>query len=214
MPLNPARLPPAPIGAAAEDYIWEDWYTKLRQSSNIVNDDVDSVEARLTTAESDITTIEADIVDLDSRVTVLEGLVSPTGPQKFLPAISYLRVGTFSPTGAVSVETDGTIDVSPDGSTWTQVTHANWYTPTTASIGNSYWVRYRDIFVSNRTTVTHTGSTLNTWLALTSDRVIGYNASILSSDKEAVLLQIEIASDSGGNTIVGSGVIYLLFNGS
>jgi hypothetical protein len=213
MPVDYSKIPPPPFGAEPNAYVWRDWYSKVQQSSQIASDDVDTIETRLTTAESDITTLENDVVDIDGRVTTLEGLVSPTGPQKFLPAVSYLRVGT-STTGYISIENDGTFDVSSDGVSWTQIPHANWYTPTTASIGNSYWVRYRELYVSDRTKLTQTGSALDTWLSLASDRAIEYAASIVGTDKEVALIQIEISSDSGGATIVGSGVAYLLFNGS
>lgn len=72
-----------------------------------------------------------------------------------------------------------------------------WADPNTTDIGSSYWIRFT---AESGDAVTI--GTLNTWLALTTTRTFYWQVSggILSG-----VVKVEIASDSGGSTIVATG---------
>jgi len=118
-----------------------------------------------------------------------------------------LRNGGGSSSSQVDLLNDGTWTGSgtPDDSS-TGPASGNWYTPTTASIGNSYWVRF------TRTGYTPTGtgfaSSSTGWLALSTTRGI-LSSAPNSGDTVSATFTIEIASDSGGVTIVSTSTVSL-----
>jgi hypothetical protein len=77
----------------------------------------------------------------------------------------------------------------------------NWTTPTTAGIGSSYWIRVTET-ASSGTATTVYGDTRGVWLQLNTGRDFG-----LSRTENGLGYRVytfEIASDSGGATIVAS----------
>jgi hypothetical protein len=110
---------------------------------------------------------------------------------------------------------DSTVTLLSDG-TWTGAAvpdvgstgpaSGNWYSPTTVGIGSSYWVRF------TRNSITQSGATSASastgWLALSSTRSITVSAGSATGDVFANYT-IEIASDSGGVTIVSTSTVDL-----
>jgi len=98
----------------------------------------------------------------------------------------------------IQVATDGSISVSGG----TQVRSAGstaWYLPITGAIGNSYWVKLTQTSVVN--VGINGGSAIGSWLALTANRA--WTIDIDVSALRDAYFNIEIASDSGGVTVVG-----------
>ena len=120
-------------------------------------------------------------------------------------SMSSSNFGTAAATATVTLQTDGTITGSTSNGNLGTNNGAlgdYYYSPTTAGIGNSRWMRY---------TLT-TGQTPNigslvagTWYQLSTPRSIGYNsgtAGAFSSRSGTVL--IEISATSGG-AVIASG---------
>lgn len=109
-------------------------------------------------------------------------------------------------TGNLFFNTDGTVSVTTSAGAH----HAgdtglpsHWYNPTTPSIGNSYWVRATHVSGD----VVTAGDSVGSWLALSSNRFWGMHAANGASAEGTYTF--EIASDSGGVTVVATGNIIL-----
>lgn len=120
------------------------------------------------------------------------GGASPVNP---LPGGTVTRVVTTPAlaTTNINVNTDGTLTGTDNAGT--DFSHA-WFQPTGGSPGSSYWVRFTQV----SGTAPDSG-TLNTWLALSSNRSIGYST---TNGVKIGTFTIEIASDSGGTNIVAA----------
>lgn len=133
------------------------------------------------------------------------GIVSPLTLDGDL--YSSLRSGGGGSSSSVSLLSDGTWtgSATPDNGS-TGPASGNWYTPTTVGIGSSYWVRF------TRNSITTTGggfaSGSTGWLALSSTRSISSSAPN-SGDYVAANYTVQIASDSGGVTIVSTSTVNL-----
>ena len=94
--------------------------------------------------------------------------------------------------------TDGTIvgGSSQSGS----FSVGNWTTPTTAGIGSSYWIRVTQTSSSGPST--EYGASRGAWLQLSSSRTFGVSKT--ANGLSARVYTFEIASDSGGSTIVAT----------
>lgn len=77
----------------------------------------------------------------------------------------------------------------------------NWTTPTTAGIGSSYWIRVTET-ASSGAGVTVYGDTRGVWLQLNTGRTFGISRT--ANGLGYRVYTFEIASDSGGSTIVAS----------
>lgn len=75
----------------------------------------------------------------------------------------------------------------------------NWYLPTTAAIGNSYWVK----FTLNSGSAWDSGLVNNTVYALTSNRALTWTVGTLNSAKTANV-SVRFYSDAGGTTLVAT----------
>jgi hypothetical protein len=75
----------------------------------------------------------------------------------------------------------------------------NWYTPTTVSIGNSYWVK----FTLNSGSAWDSGLVNNTVYALTSNRALTWTVASYPSSKSAHV-SVRFYSDAGGTTLVAT----------
>jgi hypothetical protein len=109
----------------------------------------------------------------------------------------------------LQVNSDGTVRIR--GWDDTTLGSGNWYSPTTTAVGNNYWVRftrtawtYTDVMFASATATTG-------WLALSSNRFV---ASAAAEDggvyNSTATYTVEIASDSGGTTIVSTRTGYAL----
>jgi len=99
-------------------------------------------------------------------------------------------------TASISFATDGSITYG--GSDQSAVGSLNWYLPTTAGVGSSFWIRR-----------TITGGSLSTdpgagWLALSTGRSFVRNRTTNSEGTNTCTLYFEIATDSGGSNIVAT----------
>jgi hypothetical protein len=106
--------------------------------------------------------------------------------------------GTASVT--LDVNTNGTITQSVTGTPTGSMPSA-WYTPTTTSIGNSYWVRAT---LNSGTAVT---GTVGSWLALTAAR--SWTQSASGGNTVTSVLSIDISSSATGTPVVATGLITL-----
>jgi hypothetical protein len=116
-----------------------------------------------------------------------------------VPNVTYGALSTAAQSVWVNFYTDGTLQGFRQGNV--QVWTRNWFTPTQAGIGGSYWIRAT--LVSG---TAPTGSALNAWLALTAVR--GWTLTAPAGGafaSRACTLQIQIASDSAGANVVTSG---------
>lgn len=104
--------------------------------------------------------------------------------------------GGTAPSANLSFRTDGTWLALGIYSGASQ--SGNWYSPTTTSIGNSYWIRFTRTAVSGSgTTTTNTG-----WLQLSSNRTIQATRTTPSPGSVSATYTIDIATDSAGSNIV------------
>lgn len=100
----------------------------------------------------------------------------------------------FAATATFTLNTDGTVTASfVDGDGGSTIGSASWFTPTTAGIGSSYWVRYT---VTSGTATTNGASSFT---QLNAARSITKSA---SAGTASCTFTIEIATDSGGTNIV------------
>ena len=104
---------------------------------------------------------------------------------------------------ALNFVTDGTTTKTTGAGT---VADSNWATPTTTGIGSSYWLKLT--LGSGSGTATGGSDATGVWLALSSTRNYGILAAPAGQVRNRNLTY-QIASDSGGVTIVGSGNISL-----
>lgn len=109
----------------------------------------------------------------------------------------YVSSGTAS--CSVLYNTDGTVSGSH------LENPGAWYGPTGGTPGNSYWVKFHRQGGDAPTG----GSALDTWLQLSTARGPSLSNSVAGTDKQCTL-QVLIASDSAGATIVAAGIAYLL----
>lgn len=137
-----------------------------------------------------------------SGILALLAAIGASGPVA-LPGGYFERARSVpnSATVGLRFQTDGEVWADTSGS---YTFRHRWYTPTTAGIGNSYWVR-----ATVTSGVTPTTGTVGSWLALSSNQTWtvtqpgedGITASVLS---------ISIASDSGGSNILATASYTLL----
>lgn len=120
-----------------------------------------------------------------------------------VPTTFHSALSSASQSVWINFYADGTLQGFRQGNglLWT----SNWFTPTQAGIGASYWVRAT--LVSG---TAPTGSGLNTWLALSGVRtwtLIAPAGGAYASRR--CTLQIQIASDAAGANVVSSGAATL-----
>jgi hypothetical protein len=113
---------------------------------------------------------------------------------------SALFLGAGTASAEVRYNNDGTKDRRVNGGSY--IGNGNWYNPTTASIGDTHWIRFTKVSEAGATI----SGTFGSWLQLNSARSL----SISTSSGEATgVITAEIATDSGGVTIVGTGTVTL-----
>jgi hypothetical protein len=105
----------------------------------------------------------------------------------------------FGITGTYTAVTNGTQTAATVGSLEYSSCDPNWYSPTTAAIGNSYWVK----FTLNSGSAWDSGLVNNTVYALTSNRALTWTVSALNTSKSANV-SVRFYSDAGGTTLVAT----------
>lgn len=115
-------------------------------------------------------------------------------------AAVFATSGSSTALGSLAFKSNGTITSVRNGGG--AIVTANWYLPTTTSIGTTpgFWVK---VTKESGNTLDGASSALDTWLAITSDRT--YQLSRSSTAIARAVLSFLIASDSAGATIVGTG---------
>ena len=131
------------------------------------------------------------------------GVVSNLSITSASGILSYATTGFAGNTG-ITYKTDGTGPVTND----TGGDNVPWYTPTTAGIGNSYWVKFQLFATAGLNSPWDTAAAIsnNTIYSLNTDRVIRWSVGAGGVTKTASV-NVLIYSDSGGTNLVGSGVI-------
>jgi hypothetical protein len=109
-------------------------------------------------------------------------------------AVSGDNLAGSTSSSSLQFNTDGTMSGSGSVTNNTVAGSANWYLPTTTSIGTGFWIRA----TVTAGTIT-SGSGTGTWLQLTSARSWGKSA---ASGAASATLTLEIATDSLGASIV------------
>lgn len=133
-------------------------------------------------------------------------VVNPLTPSASSWSGTVIGTGGLA-TCQMSVFSDGTVQITqgPDAASPPSPTNGQWFNPTTAGIGNSYWVRFtRTAFTPG---VTGTASASTGWLALSSTRLVTVTCTDDNGnpDSASATYTVDIASDSSGTNIVSSG---------
>lgn len=105
-------------------------------------------------------------------------------------------------TATVTFNTDGTVSGTIGGTGSNGATGDRWYQPTESGIGSGYWIRAT---LSSGLSPNNGNPGVGTWLALSSGRTWGYTSGGGTLGTRDGTLLFEIASDSGGSTVVCSG---------
>ena len=119
------------------------------------------------------------------------GIVNP------LPGGTAQASGLNAP--YVIVNSDGTITLLANTTT------QNWYTPTTTGIGTGYYVKFSKVSGDNADY-----NQAADWTEITSNFYIGYAS---GGGAKSGDWTVEIASDSGGTTVVTSGTYTMTYTG-
>lgn len=129
------------------------------------------------------------------------GIVNPLG----FNGGTYTSEYSTSATVALYVHADGIWRIHDDASV---IADGNWWTPTTSSIGNNYWIR----FTRNSASGIYGGSEPTTgWQQLNTVRSVYVNAYSVSSIDRVYTSNytVEISSNSSGTNIVSSSTVTL-----
>ena len=122
-------------------------------------------------------------------VANLNGTIGAAGSPPLSANVQYATNGTISGAGYTGGPT-------------------NWYSPTTTSIGNSYWIR----FTLQSGAAWNTGLVSGTIYALSTARGITYTVNTAIALNAEV--SVAIYSDSGGTNLVGGGLLDVSVDGS
>jgi len=124
--------------------------------------------------------------------------VSGGGPVNGSASINGEQYGAGL-SGTYTAVTNGTQTAISNGMVEYSSCDPNWYLPTTAAIGNSYWVK----FTLNSGSAWDSGLVNNTVYALTSNRALTWTVSTLNTSKSANV-SVRFYSDAGGTTLVAT----------
>jgi hypothetical protein len=114
----------------------------------------------------------------------------------FAADLAYISATTGIRQATLVLNSNGTTSATGSGSS-----SNSWYTPTTAGIGNSVWVKVRVVSTSNSTT-SFTGG-FDTWTQLSSAKTIVAQNS--SSNLEGTgTFEAKFASDASGTNVLGT----------
>lgn len=129
------------------------------------------------------------------------GIVNPLG----FNGSSYTAYYSVNATIAMYVHADGIWRIHDDSGV---LAEANWYTPTTASIGNNYWIRFTRTSFSG----IYGGSEPTTgWMQLNTVRSVYVNAySVSTTDRlYTANYTVEISTNSSGTNVVSTSTVIL-----
>ena len=164
-------------------------------------------------AYSDITATRSGYPTQTLRVQVTKTKAGASAPPPAPGPVSNVRtvwagdvqLGTTPAEGAVRVEDNGLVSVR-SGTGGSFVAGPNWYSPTTAAIGDDYYVKA----VKTAGDALYSG-TLGTWLAISTEptwvqRAVGTGGTVVVKSTTLLLSYATSASDAA---IVGTQVVYL-----
>lgn len=129
--------------------------------------------------------------------TKLLAPIYPTGDTYSRDDMRYNKIANVS----IKYATDGRIFTKTSATSYVHV--GNWFNPTTTGVGTGKYFRY------NITGDTVTGETVNTWVELSTDRILTLSVAAGAGFK-STSITIEASTDSGGSTIVSTN--YVLFD--
>lgn len=138
--------------------------------------------------------------------TLFSGIGSPgVGGYAGAEAVGHIHAGGI--TVSLSFNTDGTVTVasSPPGLTTESVKlPSSWFFPTTGGIGTTHWVRATHV---SGYTVGAGSAAVGSWLQLNVTRTWNMHVNTFGFEK-AGTYTFEIATDSGGVTVIATGNIF------
>ena len=126
--------------------------------------------------------------------------ITLTGVVQNASFFAYGYVASGTATAGLQFRTDGTVYKKANAAAY--ASYSNWYSPTTTSIGNSYWLN-----VSKVSGTTPTTGTLDAWTQLSATQ--SYTLSLSSTGTAECQLFYQISTSSSGTPIVASGNMYL-----
>lgn len=159
-------------------------------------DAADLAQAAATTAQ------EAAALAQALAIAAQEQATESLSPSTYNPSsgASALFIGVGTASAEVRYNNNGTKERRINGGSYTG--NGNWYSPTTASIGDTHWVRFTKVSESGATI----SGTFGSWLQLNTARSLSIST---SSGEASGVITIEISTDSSGTTIVATGTITL-----
>ena len=225
----PQLIPSPPIGADPNSYVWVDWYNQIVVVVDYLNDLLAQVDGTASSAEAAAVAAQAaadaaqtaadgaqtaadaaqtaaedaqaaaeqaQSLAFAAQDTATEALTPDTYTPSMTAGAFYLGIGTA--TAYIRYNSDGTKSRKANSGSYTGA--GNWYNPTTASIGDTHWIKFVKTSESGGTM----SGTFGSWLQLNTSPVI----SISSSSGDAIgTASVQIATDSSGTTVVASGTI-------
>lgn len=110
-----------------------------------------------------------------------------------------VAVGATQATASAQFLNDGTTNLLD------ALSEPNWHSPTTASIGSSYWVRATLLTGDSPST-----GTMNTWIALSTDPTWTLSTTGVATFRSKTSnVKLEFSTDSGGSVIVAIDTLHL-----
>lgn len=126
---------------------------------------------------------------------------SSGGIQAFSVGLSNNSVATGIRSASFTLVSDGTSTRTPNGG-GSAVAGPNWYAPTTASIGSSYWVK---LVINSSATTTISGSATNTVMSVSG---AGWTFTNTATNNEGTGSgTLSFYTDSGGTNLVATGSV-------
>lgn len=133
-----------------------------------------------------------------------------------LPALGIMSLSAINNTNnstiavTLALNTDGTITGTASGTTTNVSVPTNWYSPTTTSIGSSYYVKY----TLNSGNTWSGGLVSGTVYQLSAVRSITWTSTGVGAPPPSKLanVTVNIYSDAGGTNLVSTGTLDISLN--
>ena len=123
-------------------------------------------------------------------------------------SVSYTTLGSTAASATFGVNSlGGVFETGAASSDGFLITSNTWYTPTTAGIGNSFWIRATQTNLAG----TALGAAIGTWISMANNVSWGVSrgAQIGTSTRN---LTLEISSNSAGTAIVSTSTVSISSN--
>jgi hypothetical protein len=232
-------IPPPPLGADPNSYVWQDWYNQISVVIDYLNELLKDIDASATNAQvaadaaqvsadaalAAIATVEDLVDDAQAAADAAQAAADAAqasallatqlaqaaqdtaneaiAPDVFTPSHSAgaFLLGAGTATAVCRWNNNGTKERQANGASF--VAAGNWYNPTTASIGDTHWIKF--------TVLSEIGGSLsgtfNVWTQLTAAQTLSLSRSTVG--EATATASVAIATDSLGATIVGTGIASL-----